>query len=181
MNNTLLAIPLDQLNQTLMQFGQNIGLGNFSLDENRSASLVFDDRFLVELQALDFEADHVHTLYLIAVLCPKPEKQNDKEAVYFYQQLLQSNLSGKMMRGVSFAFDKEHSEILLLKPLSASQLTLEAIEIEMEKFVNVLEQWSSRLHNGVLVWKENDVEQENTTANTNANGGKPNNLAGVRV
>jgi hypothetical protein len=165
------SIPLDRLNQILMQFGQNIGLGNFCLDENRSASLIFDDRFLVELQALDIEGDDVRTLYFISVLCPDPEHKDETEAINFYQQLLQSNLSGKIMSGISFALDREHKEILLLKPLSVSQLVMEGIEIEMERFVNVLEQWASNIKNGTLSWAENHTESNAPPSAEHGNGG----------
>ena len=170
------SISLNDLNQTLMQFGQNIGLGSFALDENRAASLIFDDRFLVELQALDFEANHVRTLYFIAVLCATPSHKNKDEALNFYQQLLQNNLSGNMMHGISFAFDKEHNEILLLRTLSPAQLNLEIIESEMERFVNVLEQWSTRLHNGVLDWK--NLDKKSAKSNKQLNGAISDDLGG---
>lgn len=173
------TIPLEHLNQTLMQFGQNIGLGDFALDEDRSASLIFDDRFMVELQALDCEGNNIRTLYFISVLCADGKHKDDKEAIDFYQKLLQSNLSGKAMNGASFAFDKEYNEILLLKPLSAYQLEIESLEIEMEKFVNVLEQWAARLKNGTLDWSHDESKEAKKSNGSAAHN--HNDLGSVRV
>lgn len=179
MNNKT-TISLNALNQILMQFGQNIGLGSFALDENYSASLIFDDRFLVELQALDRESDNIHNLYFVASLCDNTLNKNDKEAAFFYLKLLQSNLSGKIMHGVNFAIDMEHNEVLLLRPLAAYQLNLENIEKEMENFVNVLEQWAACLNNGVLDWNTAQKKTDASGASAHNKATTPQ-AAGFRV
>lgn len=178
LENQQKTMSIDELNQILMQFGHSIGLENFSLDENAATSLMFDDRFLVELQALDRKDYNINTLYFIAQLCEAPKHKTKSEEANFYQQLLQSNLSGITMSGVSFAFDKTHEEILLISTLSAPLLTIDILEMEMEKFVNVLEHWSSRLTNGTLNWGKG----ENQTSAVDENQNQSDNpLAGVRV
>ena len=144
------TISLEDLNQILMQFGQNIGLHHLILDENAAVSLVFDDQFLVEIQALDRQNDRVRTVYLLAVLSPSPQHKDSARAVSFYQKLLEANLSGAMMNGTAFAVDPENQETLLLSAVATSTLTVEILENEMEKFVNTLERWVSIRKNGIF-------------------------------
>ncbi len=180
-------ISLSDLNQILMQLGQNLGLSSFALDNNHVASLMFDDQFLVELQALDCEGNKVRTLYLIAALCPEPQSDNPAELITSYQKFLQSNLSGKIMSGLSFALDKESNEILLIRPLPTTQLDLSLIESEMENFVNVLEQWARCLQHGEINWNNPAVKAQNSKkssvpmkADTQAKGAEKS-AAGMRV
>ena len=148
MNKTM---SLTQINDILMQFGQNIGVRDLRLDHNLAASLVFDDQFLVEIHGLDRSGDHVNSLFLLSVLSPAPNHfPNDIGKADFYRQLLHANLSHKVMSGVSFSVDPESGDIILLRALVAHYLTIDILEYEIETFINVLEHWSNTLVNGVL-------------------------------
>jgi len=170
------TISLEELNQILMQFGQNIGLRDLALDDNAAVSLVFDDEFLVEIQALDRQNDYVRTLYLLAVLSPSPQA-DDAKMLDFYQKLLEVNLSGAMMNGAAFALDPDNQEVLLLATISASSLTVAVLENEMEKFFNTLEHWASVRNNGVLDFSHDPSAHASQADKSGASMGQ----GGVRI
>ncbi len=161
MNST--TIPLSQLNQTLMQFGQNIGLRNLSFDKRAISSLIFDDQFLVEIQALGEPQQDIRTMFLISAISDSPRLAQPDQITAFYHNLLQANLSESVMGGAAFAFDAESKEILLTRALPAYVLTTEILENEMERFVNALEYWASCVKNGVLQFAD-DADADGQTA-----------------
>ena len=147
MNTT---IPLSQLNQTLMQFGQNIGLRNLEFDNRAVSSLIFDDQFLVEIQAIGEPDKDVRTMFLISAISESPSLSQAVQITDFYHNLLHANLSESIMGGAAFAFDPQSREILLMRALPAYVITTEILENEMERFVNALEYWAGCVKNGVL-------------------------------
>ena len=73
---TPMRVDLAEINNIFMQFGQNLGLGNLSLDENGLLSLVFDDHLMVELQ-LSVETG---VLFFVSPLSAMPERGRGCEA-----------------------------------------------------------------------------------------------------
>ena len=142
---TPMRVDLAEINNIFMQFGQNLGLGNLSLDENGLLSLVFDDHLMVELQ-LSVETG---VLFFVSPLSAMPEKEGAAR-LRFLEQMLHAPLTEGNLAGAFFCLDPESEEILLMRALDASSLTTQNLESDMERFVNALDFWSSKTKNGVF-------------------------------
>ncbi len=138
-------IALADINHVIMQFGQNLGLGNLSLDENGLLSLVFDEHLAVELQL----APETGVVFFIAPLSAMPDHQ-EKARILFQERMLQAPLTEGNLAGAFFCVDPESEEILLMRAIDARTLTTQSLENEMERFVNALDFWSARMEKGVL-------------------------------
>ncbi len=153
-----------------MQFGQNIGLRNLEFDNRAVSSLIFDDQFLVEIQALGEPNKDIRTMFLISAISENPKLSEAAQITEFYHNLLQANLSESIMGGAAFAFDPESKEILLTRALPAYVITTQILENEMERFVNALEYWAGCVKNGVLQITHDDDKKDQDTPQISSGG-----------
>lgn len=126
----------------LSQLGDQMGLSQLKLDENRVCRLVFDQRLTVDIEASDDEK----IVYIYALAGQMPPE--GKEAIM--ANLLEANLFGKGTGGSSFALDHNHQEIYLCRILSVEALHYQDFVNILEGFVNHLEAWMDKIDRGDL-------------------------------
>ena len=129
------------IRDALAELGHQMGV-NVTLNEEGVCRLVFDERFLVDIEASP-DQDAVH---LYSVLCPIPP--DDKER--FYERLLEANLFGGDTGGAWFALDRAHGEVVLNRTVSMANTDYREFADALEGFVNHLEAWDDKLAHGEL-------------------------------
>lgn len=129
------------IRDALAELGHQMGV-NVTLNEEGVCRLVFDERFLVDIEASP-DQDAVH---LYSVLCPIPP--DDKER--FYERLLEANLFGGDTGGAWFALDSAHGEVVLNRTVSMANTDYREFADALEGFVNHLEAWDDKLAHGEL-------------------------------
>ncbi len=128
------------IHSILSQLGQQMGLPQLKLDENRVCRLVFDQRLVVDIEASDDEKI-VHLYALVGEVPPE-----DKEA--FMALLLEANLFGKGTGGSAFALDHNHHEVYLCRVVLIESLAYQEFVNMLETFVNHLEAWMDKIERG---------------------------------
>jgi hypothetical protein len=124
----------------LSQLGEQMGLPQLKLDENRVCRLIFDQRLTVDIEASDDEK----IVYLYAVAGKLPPE--GKEAVM--ANILEANLFGKGTGGATFALDHNHHEIYMCRILSVEAVPYQEFVNILEGFVNHLEAWMDKIDRG---------------------------------
>lgn len=127
----------------LSQLGQQMGLPQLKLDENRVCRLVFDQKLVVDIEASDDEKI-VH-LYALAGAMP-PENKEDFMAV-----LLEANLFGKGTGSCAFALDHNHQDVYLCRIVLIESIVYQDFVNILESFVNHLEAWMEKIERGDML------------------------------
>ena len=128
------------IDNLLGMFGQQLGVGALTFDENGVCRLVFDGKFDMDIES----ADDGVALYVYAVVGQVPA--GNRETVY--AELLSANLFGAGTGGATFAIDRERNEIVLSRCFRADATDFHVFVNEVESFVNYLELWADRLQAG---------------------------------
>ncbi len=147
----------------LSQLGQQMGLPQLKLDDNRVCRLVFDQRLVVDIEATDDEKI-VH-LYALAGEVP-PENKED-----FMSVLLEANLFGKGTGGSSFALDHNHQEVYLCRVILIDSLAYQDFVNLLEAFVNHLEAWMDKIDRGDVGSASKSTVQTSSADDHHLSGG----------
>ncbi len=131
-----------KLNALLGELGEKIKLNDLELDKNRMCRLIFDDKFVVDIEALPDE----QTFFMYGVVGRVPTEE--KEA--FYEKLLEGNLFGKETGDASLGVDPQQGEVILFQKLNAEKLEYIEFEKHLEQFLNYMEFWSKELAPGAF-------------------------------
>jgi hypothetical protein len=124
----------------LSQLGQQMGLPQLKLDENRVCRLIFDQKLVVDIESTDDEK----IVHLYALVGPvSPEHKEDFMAV-----LLEANLFGKGTGGSTFALDHNHNDVYLCRIIAIESIVYQDFVNILETFVNHLESWMNKIERG---------------------------------
>lgn len=124
----------------LLELGNQMGLPNLKLDNNKVCRLIFDKKFTVDIEA----SEDLKIVHLYSALCTIPPR--DKENLY--EALLEANLFGRGTGGASFGVDIEMGEILLSKTLEMEKTDYQDFVNVLESFVNHIEAWTDKIDKG---------------------------------
>ncbi len=132
-------MTIDPALQALIgELGQQMGLGDLSLDEQGFCALRFDEKLVINLQ---YWADD-EQLLLFADLGPSAI------GVQLYSNLLRANLFWRATLGATLSLSEDDPPHVILalqqpwQPLDAAQLNA-----SLERFVNTVEDWSEVVEN----------------------------------
>ncbi len=129
-----------ELNDLLREFGQQTGLGELALDENDACQIVFDDQYLVNVEA----SPGGERFFVHSFLCADPV--DGREA--FLAELLSANLFGQATEGASFGLDKNRGDIVLFRELVAEETDFQKFSSALEGLLNALEYWTNKTASG---------------------------------
>lgn len=124
----------------LLELGNQMGLPNLKLDNNKVCRLIFDKKFTVDIEA----SEDLRIVHLYSALCIIPPR--DKENLY--EALLEANLFGRGTGGASFGVDLEMGEILLSRTLEMEKTDYQDFVNVLESFVNHVEAWTEKIDKG---------------------------------
>ena len=128
------------IEDVLKELGNQMGLPNLKLDENKVCRLIFDKKFTIDIEA----SEDLKTVHIYSALCIIPPR--DKETLY--ESLLEANLFGRGTGGAAFGVDIEMGEILLSQKLVMEKLDYQDFVNVLESFVNHVEAWTEKIDTG---------------------------------
>lgn len=129
-----------KIEEILKELGNQMGLPNLKLDDNKVCRLIFDKKFTVDIEA----SEDLKTVHLYSALCIIPPR--DKENLF--ESLLEANLFGRGTGGASFGVDLEMGEILLSRTLVMEKTDYQDFVNILESFVNYVEAWTDKIDKG---------------------------------
>ena len=139
---------------TLLQpLAERLGLEALDFDDRGTCSLVFDERFTITLELDDEE----QMLYLYSTLGKAPEDLIDQ--LTCFAALLQANLFGRGTGGASLAFEPESQALMISRNCSLMQLSAEALQADVERFVQATDAWYERVSTRFWEDAEDDTAQ----------------------
>lgn len=129
------------IEDVLRELGNQMGLPNLKLDENKVCRLIFDKKFTIDIEA----SEDLKTVHIYSALCTIPP--SNKEPLY--EALLEANLFGRGTGGAAFGVDLEMGEVLL----SSSLQDMDRVDYQdfvnvLESFVNHVEAWTEKIDSG---------------------------------
>lgn len=124
----------------LKELGNQMGLPNLKLDDNKVCRLIFDKKYTVDIEASEDEKI-VHVYSAMCIIPPE-----DREPMY--EALLEANLFGRGTGGAAFGVDKEMGEILLSQTLVLDKTDYQDFVNVLESFVNHVEAWTDKIEKG---------------------------------
>lgn len=124
----------------LLELGNQMGLPNLKLDNNKVCRLIFDKKFTVDIEA----SEDLKIVHLYSAICTIPPR--DKENLY--ESLLEANLFGRGTGGATFGVDLEMGEILLSKTMDIEKVDYQDFVNVLESFVNHVEAWTDKIDKG---------------------------------
>ena len=130
------------LASTLSELGNRLGIGAIELDSDGGCLLAFDNDLLVDIEQADGEPG----FHMTATVGPAPRE--GREAVF--AELLEANLQGRGTGRACLAFDADLDEIVLSRYIEREDIAVEALEQELDQFLNILEQWKQRHQAGEI-------------------------------
>ncbi len=128
------------INSILLELGKQMGLENLKLDQNRVCRLVFDKKYIVDIEATEDEKI-VHIYSTIAPIPPENKEQ-------FYELFLEANLFGKGTGGATFGINKMESELMFTRAIAMDTCDYQEFVNILENFVNHVESWMTSIENG---------------------------------
>lgn len=129
-----------KIESLLTELGNQMGLPNLKLDENKVCRLIFDKKFTVDIEA----SEDLKIVHIYSALCIIPPR--DKENLY--ESLLEASLFGRGTGGASFGVDLEMGEILLSITIEMEKTDYQDFVNILEKFVNHVEAWTEKIDKG---------------------------------
>lgn len=129
-----------KIESLLTELGNQMGLPNLKLDENKVCRLIFDKKFTVDIEA----SEDLKIVHIYSALCIIPPR--DKENLY--ESLLEASLFGRGTGGASFGVDVEMGEILLSVTVEMEKTDYQDFVNILEKFVNHVEAWTEKIDKG---------------------------------
>lgn len=129
-----------KIESVLTELGNQMGLPNLKLDDNKVCRLIFDKKFTVDIEA----SEDLKIVHIYSALCIIPPR--DKENLY--EALLEANLFGRGTGGASFGIDLEMGEILLSITIEMEKVDYQDFVNVLEKFVNHVEAWTEKIDKG---------------------------------
>jgi len=124
----------------LKELGNQMGLPNLKLDENKVCRLIFDKKYTVDIEASEDEK----IVHIYSAMCIIPPENREP----LYEALGEANLFGRGTGGAVFALDKEMGEVLLFKTLVLDKTDYQDFVNELESFVNHVEAWTDKIEKG---------------------------------
>lgn len=129
-----------KIESVLTELGNQMGLPNLKLDDNKVCRLVFDKKFTIDIEA----SEDLKTVHIYSALCIIPPR--DKENLY--ESLLEANLFGRGTGGAAFGVDLEMGEILLSRTIEMERTDYQDFVNILESFVNHVEAWTEKIDTG---------------------------------
>jgi len=126
-----------KIESILTELGNQMGLPNLKLDNNKVCRLIFDKKFTVDIEA----SEDLKIVHLYSALCTIPP--SDKETLY--ESLLEANLFGRGTGGSTFGVDIEMGEILLSRTIVMEKVDYQDFVNILETFVNHVEAWTDKI------------------------------------
>ena len=127
------------MNNLLREFGTSIGIPDLQLDEDFRCNLMFDE------VPVSFElGEGDESVYIYSLLGRVPDDGLER----FYAGLLHANYVFADNAGSTLSVDSQSGNVVLLREERLELLRLSRLESVVERFVNVAEDWMSRLRGG---------------------------------
>lgn len=144
------------INSILLELGHQMGLDNLKLDQNRVCRLVFDKKYVVDIEAT--EDEKVVHIYSTITAIPAEGKER------FYETFLEANLFGKGTGGATFGINKMENELMLTRAINMETCDYQEFVNILESFVNHVESWMTNIENGsIFQEKEHHAETPKQT------------------
>jgi len=144
----------------LLELGNQMGLPNLKLDNNKVCRLIFDKKFTVDIEA----SEDLKIVHLYSAICVIPPR--DKENLY--ESLLEANLFGRGTGGSTFGVDLETGEILLSRTMEMEKVDYQDFVNVLESFVNHVEAWTDKIDKG-----EYSRDRRGISSSSSSSGAKP--------
>lgn len=128
------------IEDVLKELGNQMGLPNLKLDENKVCRLIFDKKFTIDIEA----SEDLKTVHIYSAICIIPPENQLK----LYESLLEANLFGRGTGGSAFGVDLEMGEILLSRSLDMEKVQHQDFVNILEAFVNHVEAWTEKIDTG---------------------------------
>ena len=127
------------MNNLIREFGASIGIPDLQLDEEYRCNMMFDE------VPVSFElGDGDESMYIYSLLGHVPGDGLER----FYAELLHANYVFADNGGSTLSVDSQSGNVVLLREERLELLRLSRLESVVEQFVNVAEDWMSRLRSG---------------------------------
>ena len=127
------------MNNLIREFGASIGIPDLQLDEEYRCNMMFDE------VPVSFElGDGDESMYIYSLLGHVPDDGLER----FYAELLHANYVFADSGGSTLSVDSQSGNVVLLREERLELLRLSRLESVVEQFVNVAEDWMSRLRSG---------------------------------
>ena len=127
------------MNNLLREFGASIGIPDLQIDEEYRCNMMFDE------VPVSFElSDGDESMYIYSLLGHVPDDGLEQ----FYAELLHANYVFADGGGSTLSVDSQSGNVVLLREERLELLRLSRLESVVEQFVNVAEDWMSRLRSG---------------------------------
>ncbi len=150
---------LEQIQDLLDRLAASLQLEGLKMNSDNAASLVFDERYPVELQV----STDGGLLYLMSALSVAPS--SDEDGARICRALLAAPLERPGLGGATFALDRDTAEVVLMRAIATEGLTSRDFEGAVEAFVNTVEHWQRRAQTGVL-----DPDADSTSGGPTSGG-----------
>lgn len=131
-----------ELHSLLRELGGIMGIGSIGLDAQGTCRLIFDKTLVVDLEPTADEK----LLHMIATVGPMPADGDGR----LLRSLLSANFMGQDTGNAALALDELNNEIVLCQRIALDSLDVNGFVVELEAFVNRLEDWKQRLASGKL-------------------------------
>ena len=146
-------MSLSVMKNLVQEFGAAIGIPDLVPDEQNRCNLTFDD------VAVSFElGGRDDSLCIYSLLGTVP----DRDAGSFHTALLHANHLLDSTRGSTLSIDPRNTDVVLIREEQLNTLRLPRLEMLIEDFVNVAEQWMEKLASGKIDEPASTAIQEPT-------------------
>jgi hypothetical protein len=143
-----------EIHSLLRELGSIMGLASVELDERNACRLIFDNNFVVDLEA----SDDAQVLHLVGTIGNVPADAD----IRFMRGLLSANFMGQDTGNAALALDELNNEIVLYQRVHVDSFDVSGFVSELEAFVNRLEEWQSRLKASFAPHAFDEIPQDNT-------------------
>lgn len=121
------------LQSTLQELGEIMGIDSVTLDEDGVARLLFDGSMVLDLQKLNESS--------LGMMISVQELSEDSDAEFFRALLSAPLSSGCLLPGVFPAWDRTSGELLLMRVLPISNLTARGLASAIEGLLECADKW----------------------------------------
>ena len=136
------------INSILLELGHQMGLENLKLDQNRVCRLVFDKKYVVDIESTEDEK----IVHIYSTITSIPPEHKEK----FYETFLEANLFGKGTGGATFGINKMENELMLTRAIGMDTCDYQEFVNILESFVNHVESWMTNIENGSIFQDKED-------------------------
>lgn len=121
------------LQSTLQELGEIMGIDSVTLDEDGVARLLFDGSMVLDLQKFNESS--------LGMMISVQELSEDSDAEFLRALLAAPLSSGCLLPGVFPAWDRTSGELLLMRVLPISNLTARGLASAIEGLLECADKW----------------------------------------